>query len=70
MSNLIKIFRQIFDVLIYFFILNFDLFRSFTGMLVVATWGTGYVLGSGNVVDLARLCCSGPRTIMVANSAN
>ena len=39
-------------------------------MLVVATSGTGYVLGSGNAVDLAGLCCTCAGTMMVAASAN
>ena len=38
--------------------------------LVVATSGAGYVLGSGNVVDVAGLCCTCAGTMMVAASAN
>lgn len=39
-------------------------------MLVVATSGTGYVLGSGNFIDYAGLCCTCAGTMMVAASAN
>lgn len=39
-------------------------------MLVVATSGAGYVLGSGSAVDLAGLCCTCAGTMMVAASAN
>ena len=42
----------------------------FTSMLVVATSGTGYVLGSGNSVDFAGLCFTCAGTMMVAASAN
>jgi protoheme IX farnesyltransferase len=38
--------------------------------LVVATSGAGYVLGSGNMVDIAGLCCTCAGTMMVAASAN
>lgn len=39
-------------------------------MLVVATSGAGYVLGSGSTVDLAGLCYTCVGTMMVAASAN
>lgn len=39
-------------------------------MLVVATSGAGYVLGSGSAVDLAGLCYTCAGTMMVAASAN
>lgn len=39
-------------------------------MLVVATSGTGFVLGSGNYIDVAGLCCTCAGTMMVAASAN
>lgn len=39
-------------------------------MLVVATSGTGFVLGSGGVIDFAGLCCTCAGTMMVASSAN
>ena len=38
--------------------------------LVVATSGAGYVLGSGNIVDIAGLCSTCAGTMMVAASAN
>lgn len=40
-------------------------------MLVVATSGTGYILGTGNgAVDLAGLCYTCAGTMMIAASAN
>lgn len=39
-------------------------------MLVVATSGAGYVLGSGSAIDYAGLCCTCAGTMMVAASAN
>lgn len=39
-------------------------------MLVVATSGTGFVLGSGSSVDIAGLCWTCAGTMMVAASAN
>ena len=39
-------------------------------MLVVATSGTGFVLGSGSTVDLGGLCWTCAGTMMVAASAN
>ncbi|CAN6486384.1 unnamed protein product [Victoria cruziana] len=39
-------------------------------MLVVATSGAGYVLGSGNITDFAGLCWTCAGTMMVAASAN
>ena len=46
------------------------LFDILSSMLVVATSGTGFVLGSGNVIDFGGLfwTCAGP--MMVAASAN
>lgn len=41
-----------------------------SSLLVVATSGTGFVLGSGSAVDLAGLCCTCVGTMMVAASAN
>lgn len=41
-----------------------------SSMLVVATSGAGYVLGSGNAVDIAGLCCTCAGTMMVAAAAN
>lgn len=39
-------------------------------MLVVATSGTGYILGSGSSIDYLGLCCTCAGTMMVAASAN
>ncbi|KAJ6840791.1 protoheme IX farnesyltransferase, mitochondrial-like [Iris pallida] len=39
-------------------------------MLVVATSGAGFVLGSGHVIDFAGLCCTCAGTMMVAASAS
>ena len=39
-------------------------------MLVVATSGAGYVLGSGSAIDYMGLCCTCAGTMMVAASAN
>lgn len=39
-------------------------------MLVVATSGTGFALGSGSTIDLAGLCWTCTGTMMVAASAN
>ena len=48
------------------FHLSFMVFSA----LVVATSGAGYVLGSGNIVDIAGLCFTCTGTMMVAASAN
>ncbi|KAF2308992.1 hypothetical protein GH714_042440 [Hevea brasiliensis] len=47
-----------------------ELSKARLSMLVVATSGTGFVLGSGNAVDLAGLCWTCAGTMMVAASAN
>ncbi|KAG2589429.1 protoheme IX farnesyltransferase, mitochondrial-like [Panicum virgatum] len=47
-----------------------ELSKARLSALVVATSGAGYVLGSGNVVDVAGLCCTCAGTMMVAASAN
>ncbi|KAL6218264.1 PREDICTED: protoheme IX farnesyltransferase, mitochondrial [Fragaria vesca subsp. vesca] len=47
-----------------------ELSKARLSMLVVATSGTGYVLGSGSAVDLAGLCYTCAGTMMVAASAN
>uniref|UniRef100_A0A0D9V1N8 Heme O synthase n=1 Tax=Leersia perrieri TaxID=77586 RepID=A0A0D9V1N8_9ORYZ len=48
----------------------FELSKARLSALVVATSGAGYVLGSGNVVDIAGLCYTCAGTMMVAASAN
>lgn len=47
-----------------------ELSKARLSMLVVATSGTGYVLGSGNIIDFATLCWTCGGTMMVAASAN
>ncbi|XP_057980427.1 protoheme IX farnesyltransferase, mitochondrial [Malania oleifera] len=47
-----------------------ELSKARLSMLVVATSGTGFVLGSGNVIDVVGLCCTCAGTMMVAASAN
>lgn len=47
-----------------------ELSKARLSMLVVATSGTGYVLGSGQVIDFAGLCWTCVGTMMVAASAN
>ena len=50
--------------------LHFFLFILISSMLVVATSGTGFVLGSGTAMDLSGLCWTCAGTMMVAASAN
>lgn len=47
-----------------------ELSKARLSMLVVATSGAGYVLGSGHVLDFVGLCCTCAGTMMVAASAN
>ncbi|KAL6559282.1 Protoheme IX farnesyltransferase, mitochondrial [Orobanche gracilis] len=47
-----------------------ELSKARLSMLVVATSGTGYILGSGSSVDYLGLCCTCAGTMMVAASAN
>ncbi|GJZ38380.1 protoheme IX farnesyltransferase, mitochondrial [Tanacetum coccineum] len=47
-----------------------ELSKAKLSMLVVATSGAGYVLGSGSTVDLAGLCYTCAGTMMVAASAS
>ncbi|XP_078177129.1 cytochrome c oxidase 10 [Carex rostrata] len=47
-----------------------ELSKAKLSMLVVATSGAGYVLGSGGAVDFAGLCCTCAGTMMVAASAS
>ncbi|KAK6916209.1 UbiA prenyltransferase family [Dillenia turbinata] len=47
-----------------------ELSKTRLSMLVVATSGTGFVLGSGNAIDYTGLCCTCAGTMMVAASAN
>ncbi|KAL3613638.1 Protoheme IX farnesyltransferase, mitochondrial [Castilleja foliolosa] len=47
-----------------------ELSKARLSMLVVATSGTGYILGSGSSVDCLGLCCTCAGTMMVAASAS
>ncbi|OWM68394.1 protoheme IX farnesyltransferase, mitochondrial isoform X2 [Punica granatum] len=47
-----------------------ELSKARLSMLVVATSGTGFILGSGTVVDIAGLCYTCGGTMMVAAAAN
>ncbi|CAI9765108.1 unnamed protein product [Fraxinus pennsylvanica] len=47
-----------------------ELSKARLSMLVVATSGTGYILGSSSSVDYLGLCCTCAGTMMVAASAN
>ncbi|XP_058204587.1 protoheme IX farnesyltransferase, mitochondrial [Rhododendron vialii] len=47
-----------------------ELSKARLSMLVVATSGAGYVLGSGSAIDYMGLCCTCAGTMMVAASAN
>ncbi|EXB40722.1 Protoheme IX farnesyltransferase [Morus notabilis] len=47
-----------------------ELSKARLSLLVVATSGTGFVLGSGSAVDLSGLCWTCVGTMMVAASAN
>lgn len=47
-----------------------ELSKARLSMLVVATSGTGFALGSGSTIDLAGLCWTCTGTMMVAASAN
>ncbi|XP_027106744.1 protoheme IX farnesyltransferase, mitochondrial [Coffea arabica] len=48
----------------------FELSKARLSLLVVATSGTGYILGSGSAIDFTGLCCTCAGTMMVAASAN
>ncbi|KAI3926479.1 hypothetical protein MKW92_025805 [Papaver armeniacum] len=47
-----------------------ELSKARLSMLVVATSGAGFVLGSGGAIDIAGLCLTCTGTMMVAASAN
>ncbi|PIN12597.1 Heme A farnesyltransferase [Handroanthus impetiginosus] len=47
-----------------------ELSKARLSMLVVATSGTGYILGSGSSIDYLGLCCTCAGTMMVAAAAN
>ncbi|GJN18724.1 hypothetical protein PR202_gb05917 [Eleusine coracana subsp. coracana] len=58
------------DALRYYGRCYWELSKARLSALVVATSGAGYVLGSGNIVDIAGLCFTCTGTMMVAASAN
>ncbi|CAM0906580.1 unnamed protein product [Alopecurus aequalis] len=58
------------DVLQHYGRCYWELSKARLSALVVATSGAGYVLGSGNIVDIAGLCYTCTGTMMVAASAN
>ncbi|KAH0469241.1 hypothetical protein IEQ34_002473 [Dendrobium chrysotoxum] len=62
--------RGIYDVFNHYGRCYWELSKARLSMLVVATSGAGYVLGSGHVIDFAGLCCTCAGTMMVAASAN
>ncbi|KAI3731920.1 hypothetical protein L1987_63113 [Smallanthus sonchifolius] len=62
--------REIADVARHYSRCYWELSKAKLSMLVVATSGAGYVLGSGSAVDLAGLCYTCMGTMMVAASAN
>ncbi|XP_068310186.1 protoheme IX farnesyltransferase, mitochondrial-like isoform X1 [Pyrus communis] len=47
-----------------------ELSKARLSMLVIATSGTGFILGSGHAIDFAGLCFTCAGTMMVAASAN
>nr|WHA31266.1 COX10 [Chenopodium album] len=61
---------RVFGVVSHYGRCYWELSKAKLSMLVVATSGTGYVLGSGQVIDLAGLCYTCAGTMMVAASAN
>ncbi|KAJ9563264.1 hypothetical protein OSB04_008424 [Centaurea solstitialis] len=62
--------REVIDMARHYGRCYWELSKAKLSMLVVATSGAGYVLGSGSTVDLAGLCYTCAGTMMVAASAN
>ncbi|XP_023730746.1 protoheme IX farnesyltransferase, mitochondrial [Lactuca sativa] len=62
--------REVVDMARHYGRCYWELSKAKLSMLVVATSGAGYVLGSGSAVDLAGLCYTCAGTMMVAASAN
>ncbi|KAI3764529.1 hypothetical protein L2E82_14540 [Cichorium intybus] len=62
--------REVVDMARHYGRCYWELSKAKLSMLVVATSGAGYVLGSGSTVDLAGLCYTCAGTMMVAASAN
>lgn len=66
-------FVGIYEVMIFelmFRNLSLTVFFLLSSMLVVATSGTGFVLGSGSAIDFPGLCWTCAGTMMVAASAS
>lgn len=63
-------YRDVIDLAKHYGPCYFELSKARLSMLVVATSGTGYILGSGNAIDYLGLCCTCAGTMMVAASAN
>ncbi|KAI9073181.1 hypothetical protein K1719_044856 [Acacia pycnantha] len=62
--------REIVDLTRHYSRCYWELSKACLNMLVVATSGTGFVLGSSNAVDFPALCWTCMGTMMVAASAN
>ncbi|XP_059433893.1 protoheme IX farnesyltransferase, mitochondrial [Corylus avellana] len=62
--------RQVPDVARHYGRCYWELSKARLSMLVVATSGTGFVLGSGSAIDFTGLCWTCAGTMMVAASAN
>ncbi|KAL8229640.1 hypothetical protein R6Q57_014540 [Mikania cordata] len=62
--------REVADIARHYSRCYWELSKAKLSMLVVATSGAGYVLGSGSTVDLAGLCYTCVGTMMVAASAS
>nr|GMD65184.1 protoheme IX farnesyltransferase, mitochondrial [Ipomoea batatas] len=62
--------REVLDLAKHYGRCYWELSKARLSMLVVATSGTGYVLGSGSVIDYAGLWATCAGTMMVAASAN
>ncbi|KAA0049085.1 hypothetical protein IC582_012393 [Cucumis melo] len=62
--------REVVDLARHYGSCYWELSKARLSMLVVATSGTGFVLGSGSTMDVAGLCWTCAGTMMVAASAN
>ncbi|GLJ17005.1 hypothetical protein SUGI_0294190 [Cryptomeria japonica] len=62
--------RGLFEAVQHYGQCYWELSKAHLSMLVVATTGAGFVLGSGASIDLAGLCWTCTGTMMVAASAN
>ncbi|KAK9664754.1 hypothetical protein RND81_14G065400 [Saponaria officinalis] len=69
-SSSSSVFRDVAGAVSHYGRCYWELSKARLSMLVVATSGTGYVLGSGQVIDFAGLCWTCAGTMMVAASAN